>query len=121
MELLWGVSVVRVKLVAGNGGQHCPLEHRVGMTAIKVSFKKEINLGQPCKTLPVISDLLRSSLIWQEDGADLQLPPGVKLPQLLHCFRQVDLVGVPVPLLTHTHTDRKQHNRSHLYTGINAL
>lgn len=63
MELLWRVSVVRVKLVAGNGGQHCPLEHRVGMTAIKVSFKKEINLGQPGETLPLISHLLRSTLI----------------------------------------------------------
>lgn len=30
---------------------------------------------------------------------NLELPPGVELSQLLNCFGQVDLVGIPVPLL----------------------
>lgn len=31
--------------------------------------------------------------------ANLELPPGVELPQLFHRLWQVDFVGVPVPLL----------------------
>lgn len=50
------------------------------------------------------------SALVHQDSADLQLPPGVKLPQLLHRFRQVDLVGVPVPLL-HTHTHKMLENK----------
>ena len=30
---------------------------------------------------------------------DLELPPGVELPQLFHRLGEVDLVGVTVPLL----------------------
>lgn len=72
MELLGRVTIVGIKLVAGNSGQHCTLGHRVGTTilfrpyAVKVMHivfmkqylnstnetvrprisEKEINLGQ---------------------------------------------------------------------------
>lgn len=33
------------------------------------------------------------------NDVNLELPPGVELSQLLHGLREVDFVGVPVPLL----------------------
>lgn len=41
---------------------------------------------------------------WRWVGANLELSPGVELSQLLHGLRQVDFIGIPVPLLQNKRT-----------------
>lgn len=44
-------------------------------------------------------------------NANLELPPGVELPQLLHSFRQVDFVGITVSLLP-DQTERRREDKA---------
>lgn len=105
MEILRRVSVEGVKLVAGHGSQNSPLWHQHGAA----EEDPDAQLG----TSPIIphphTATQNADTPREAKNANLELPPGVELPQLLHSFRQVDFVGITVSLLP-DQTERRRED-----------